>query len=238
MQSIGSRYLKALQETARMVNSGSDAKEILQWIVKNTAKAMNAPGCSLMLLDSNKERLLPIAAYGLSDWYLRKGFLEIDRSLPENLEGKAAVVLNVAEDPRMQYPELAQKAGITSLLSVPLVQQGEVAGVIRVYAHEPRHFSSQDKDFVAAVSDLSALALEKAELREMLTKREKTSEMPEGSHFASDLTKPKNFAHPSEEEFAKLLDFYRIEWLYEPRSFPLQQEGDKVVEMLVLSKRG
>ncbi|MFQ6058843.1 MAG: hypothetical protein ACE5MB_08220 [Anaerolineae bacterium] len=29
------------------------------------------------------------------------------------------------------------------------------------------------------------------------------------------------FAHPSEEEFARILDFYQVEWLYEPRTFPL-----------------
>ncbi len=32
----------------------------------------------------------------------------------------------------------------------------------------------------------------------------------------------KMFAHPSEEMFANLLDFYRIAWEYEPRSFPIQ----------------
>jgi hypoxanthine phosphoribosyltransferase len=30
------------------------------------------------------------------------------------------------------------------------------------------------------------------------------------------------FANPSEEMFANLLDFYRIAWEYEPRSFPVQ----------------
>lgn len=34
--------------------------------------------------------------------------------------------------------------------------------------------------------------------------------------------KPITFGHPSEEMFANLLDFYRIQWEYEPRSFPLQ----------------
>lgn len=29
------------------------------------------------------------------------------------------------------------------------------------------------------------------------------------------------FVHPSEEELARVLDFYRIRWQYEPRSFPL-----------------
>lgn len=31
-----------------------------------------------------------------------------------------------------------------------------------------------------------------------------------------------DFAHPSETEFAKVLDYYRINWEYEPRSFILQ----------------
>jgi len=37
------------------------------------------------------------------------------------------------------------------------------------------------------------------------------------------------FAHPSEEIFASLLDFYRIAWEYEPRSFALSWDGDGVV---------
>jgi hypothetical protein len=39
------------------------------------------------------------------------------------------------------------------------------------------------------------------------------------------------FGHPSEQLFANLLDFYRIPWEYEPRSFPLQWDKDgKVIE--------
>ena len=31
-----------------------------------------------------------------------------------------------------------------------------------------------------------------------------------------------HFSHPAEEAFAKILDFYGIEWVYEPRTFPLE----------------
>jgi hypoxanthine phosphoribosyltransferase len=40
------------------------------------------------------------------------------------------------------------------------------------------------------------------------------------------------FAHPSEQEFARILDFYGLRWDYEPLSFPLQWDGDRAVEML------
>lgn len=44
-------------------------------------------------------------------------------------------------------------------------------------------------------------------------------------------TKDVSFMHPSEKEFAKLLDYYEIPYLYEPRSFPLRWEGNRVIEM-------
>ena len=34
------------------------------------------------------------------------------------------------------------------------------------------------------------------------------------------------FAHNSERQFAKLLDFYAIEWEYEPRTFTLESDHD------------
>jgi hypothetical protein len=47
---------------------------------------------------------------------------------------------------------------------------------------------------------------------------------------ASVALKNGTFAHPSEEIFASLLDFYRISWEYEPRSFALDWDDDGVVK--------
>jgi hypothetical protein len=34
------------------------------------------------------------------------------------------------------------------------------------------------------------------------------------------------FAHPSEAEFARILDFYQVAWQYEPRTFELRWDDD------------
>lgn len=48
------------------------------------------------------------------------------------------------------------------------------------------------------------------------------------AHVASQR---REFGHPSEEIFARLLDFYQIAWEYEPRSFPLQWDKDgRIIE--------
>lgn len=51
-----------------------------------------------------------------------------------------------------------------------------------------------------------------------------------GGPPVAPLSKPAVFAHPSEAQFARLLDFYGVEWQYEPHSFPLRREGERVVE--------
>src|SRR5207237_6347573 len=40
-----------------------------------------------------------------------------------------------------------------------------------------------------------------------------------------------DFHHASEAEFARLLNYYGIEWLYEPRQFPLQWRDGRPIEM-------
>jgi len=46
---------------------------------------------------------------------------------------------------------------------------------------------------------------------------------PDSKNFkADDIV----FAHESEREFAKILDFYRIKWQYEPKTFPLEFDED------------
>ena len=55
---------------------------------------------------------------------------------------------------------------------------------------------------------------------------------PEKAEGSSSVPESPAFAHPSEREFAQILDFYGLRWVYEVRSFPLRWEGDRVVEML------
>jgi hypoxanthine phosphoribosyltransferase len=48
---------------------------------------------------------------------------------------------------------------------------------------------------------------------------------------ANEQTAKPEFAHDVEEEFARILDYYGIEWMYEPRSFPLAwDEKGNVIE--------
>jgi hypothetical protein len=57
-------------------------------------------------------------------------------------------------------------------------------------------------------------------------RRVRASRLPAPDPPKSDTVR---FAHASERQFARLLDFYQIEWEYEPRSFDLEKDSDGTV---------
>jgi hypoxanthine phosphoribosyltransferase len=195
---------------------------------------MQANGCRILSLNSQKEYLITVGTYGLSDLYLKKGPLNARKSLPDILEGKMVFIADATKDERVQYPEIALAQGISSIIGVPVLGNGEAIGEIRIYTHEPRQFSEADKSFLHSIADMCAVIFERVELHQLLERdhktrgrRKKSSQVPSSPATLESSI----FAHPSEEDFAKLLDFYCIEWLYEPRSFPLRWEGSKIAEM-------
>jgi hypothetical protein len=65
------------------------------------------------------------------------------------------------------------------------------------------------------------------ELKRALAALEKSFEEDSESEDMPEGRQPSvNFAHPSEGEFARILDFYHITWLYEPRTFAIEWDED------------
>ncbi|MDP2916328.1 MAG: GAF domain-containing sensor histidine kinase [Dehalococcoidia bacterium] len=163
------RY-EILYSIARELASSLAPDEVLNTIVESVTRAVNAKGCSLMLLTPDKKQLTHTVSYGLSRQYLSKGPVMSNIIIKEVLNGKSVTVLNAPIDPRVQYKAQAKKEGIASMFSVPLKPNGEVIGIMRVYTSEPRRFSTQDVGFLGYLANLGAIALEKAKLHEALNR--------------------------------------------------------------------
>ena len=223
-------YYRAVRRVAALVNTDTALKEVMLAVVRGTARVMEA-GASLVLLDSTRKRLIHTYSWGLPQYYIHKGLLDVDKSLAEVVTGQPVVIADVGHDSRIQYPELAAKAGIVSILGVPLVVDDVAVGSIRVYTRGHTEFSNQDINFVFTMANLAAVAIRWHVLRQKKGDVQQVNSEAEAEVAIMRLARTVVFAHPSEDEFARILDFYNIEWVYEPRSFPLRWEGDRVTEM-------
>jgi signal transduction protein with GAF and PtsI domain len=165
-----SRYYQTLYEVARTINSSLDPAQVLEKIVSEVSRAMNAKGASIRLLGRRRKRLLLGAAYGLSRGYLRKGPIEVDKSGidQEVIETGRPVYTDTCMVGKLQYPEEAAREGISSILVMPLTVEGRVIGVLRVYDKECREHPPREVEFLQAVADLSAIAIENARLHQAL----------------------------------------------------------------------
>jgi FOG: GAF domain len=94
--------------------------------------------------------------------------VDADKSLARALNGEPHVVLDVASDPSVQYPEEAKKEGIVSMLSFPLKGREKVIGTLRLFTGEKREFTQEEMDFVAALASQSAISIENARFYDSL----------------------------------------------------------------------
>ncbi|MCL0056792.1 GAF domain-containing protein [Dehalococcoidia bacterium] len=191
-------YNKALYRIAIAVNSTVTTGEVLNGIVRSTAEILKVNGCSLMLLTPDRKQLIHTAFYGLSDSYVRKGPVKLDPVIAEVLKGKPMSVIDVTTDPRVLYRAQAEKEGIASMLSLPVILRGEIIGVLRIYTAETRRFSSDEIEFLSTVASLGAIALEKAqpyESREQYCEplvREKVEQLEQARNELAELEKGKD----------------------------------------------
>src|ERR1044071_7494247 len=100
--------------------SKSYLQEILRLIVTMTAQVMQSKICSLMLLDEEKQELSIAASQALSKDYLNKPNIKVAESLSGRaaIERKPIMVLDVAEEKTYQFPDIAKKEGVVSMLTV------------------------------------------------------------------------------------------------------------------------
>jgi signal transduction protein with GAF and PtsI domain len=158
-------YFHTLYKVVKVVNSSLEPKTVLQKVVEQISWAMDVKASSIRLLSDDHKYLLPGATYGLSENYLRKGKIEVDKSAldQEVLRGQNVYVCNACEDTRFQYPEAAKAEGIASVMAVPLnLFSQQVIGVLRVYSSSEREFTPDEIEFLNVMADLCAIAINNA----------------------------------------------------------------------------
>ena len=153
---------ETLLRVTEAISHSKETEEVALMTVESIKTAFGAKGCSLFLINRKTNELELAASYGLSDEYIDKGPLSALSSIAQSLEDGPVAIYDVMDDPRIQYPNEAQKEGIASLLSVPIVASGNVIGAMRVYTSEPWEFTLEDVNFVQALAQLSGIAINMA----------------------------------------------------------------------------
>jgi signal transduction histidine kinase len=167
--------LESLFSVGQTIVSSLDLDEVLERITQKVVELMEEVRlCSLMLLDHGKGELLIRAVYGASERYTRKPPLKVADSLLGKVarERTPITVEDVRHHPEFKYSGLARREGLVSLLSVPMVFQDRVIGVLNAYTGKPHSFGPEEVGLLSAIASQSAIAIQNARLYESVVAAE------------------------------------------------------------------
>jgi GAF domain-containing protein len=163
MKNIRLNY-ETLIKITKSLSKSKDPEEIIRMTVESIKSALDIKGCALFLMNRQLKELEVAASAGLSREYLNKGTVSALRSIADSLKDGPVAVYDVSDDPRIQYPEAAQKEGIASILSVPIMVGDEAIGAIRAYTAEKWEFTLDDVNFVQALAQIAGILIEMTRL--------------------------------------------------------------------------
>jgi signal transduction protein with GAF and PtsI domain len=160
------KHIEALSRISKAITSDRYIEDILRLVVTVTAETMHSKICSLWLVDDSDKALKLRATQSISEDYLKERSLKMGEGIVGQVaaRGEPKVVPNVLEESEYKEKELAEKEGLVSMLSVPMVVKDRVIGVINCYTSYPHEFTETEKNVLITVANEAAVAIENTEL--------------------------------------------------------------------------
>ncbi|MBS1678895.1 MAG: GAF domain-containing protein [Actinobacteria bacterium] len=183
MPSLPRTELPTFHEVLQSLGRRAPLEETLDTIATHVTEVIRFSFCAIILPDPDGRRVHLKGAHALPDRYASRlneihlapiGSGENAGSPTQRaMEGGRTVVLDdVLDDPSFApWTGMAEEFGYRSLVSVPLVAQGAVIGVLNGYSRVPRHFTETE---LAAVETLAAQAAIAIHLATLVDEQEAT----------------------------------------------------------------
>ena len=173
--------LSILYNISQAVNFIDDLKRLISVILDKALEAVNAEKGSLMLYDSSDNTLQVKVVYGLKDKKheddINNGIVECQKMSPDNgiagkvFKEKKSIITNLGgNDPRFNQLSTGDNS-VSSLICVPLIAKGECIGIINITNKKNgKLFNKKDLEFIEALANQAAIAVDNAQLYELATK--------------------------------------------------------------------
>jgi len=160
--------LAALLRATRTLMAGLDLDEILHRITEEAARITGTSHVKVLLLEKQTRDLqLGAMKWGASGASAGpRPPLRVGLSNLVAATGQPLFVPDCQHDPRNPHRDHDRELGQVTYLGLPIMIQGEVAGVLAFNTTEPREYTPADLAYLGSFADQAAIAIENARLYE------------------------------------------------------------------------
>ena len=164
-----------LKEVSDIVSSIDDAQSVMNELVRLTTMLLKVGNCSLVLVEPGTDELRIRAAFGLRPEVVQNFCQRVGEGITGwvAMTGKPLLVEDIESHPLFQRRSLS-RYNTKSLLSVPLVFQKRVIGVLNVNNRADNGiFTKSDELLLSVLANFIVITIEKARMREKLVETER-----------------------------------------------------------------
>ena len=168
--------LEALHKISAALSFTLETKPLLELIVEQAARLLNADSCSVALLDPETGELVFHAAV---DAIIGKRIPPGEGIMFRSLQGGSAQIVQDVQDDPDHYKQTGEESNLRarSMLAVPLQAPERNIGVLAAVNRKPTNFSIEDRDLLVTMASYAAIAIENASLFEQVQQQKRDLEI-------------------------------------------------------------
>jgi len=153
------KYLKVFQKVTKLISMVLDHQQVMDTIVRELPGLLDIDAATIRLLDSSTNSFVMGAAHGLSMEYLSRTNIDTAETMAMINSGYPVAKTDVDQNTDFSDQELISQEGIKSVLTLPILFQDSVIGILRLLTRRNRTFTSEEISFSMALAEQVGIAI-------------------------------------------------------------------------------
>ena len=175
--SAKTNYFQALSKLSKDMAKTKNHLKIGHLIVSTAVKTLKAKAAVIYLRDENDEnaeQTTLAVQIGLSDKSVHAAPERATKIRPQLMKEGFIYYRDATTDKRLTNHKAKKAEGIGSILTMPIIDRGEILGVLSIYTKEIRKFSQDEIDFLSILAERGGAEIANLFLVQKLRRQSKT----------------------------------------------------------------
>jgi PAS domain S-box-containing protein len=153
------KYLKVIQKVTKLTAMVLDHQQVMDTIVRSLPDLMAVDAATIRLLDAETGKFVMGAAQGLSTKYLSRYSIDTDETMEMIRSGYPVAKTDVDLETNHGDQKLVQSEGVKSVLTLPILFQDSIIGILRLLTRDKRIFTADEISFSMALAEQVGIAI-------------------------------------------------------------------------------
>ncbi len=153
------QYLQVYQKVTRLISMVLDHQQVMDAVVRELPELLAIDAATIRLVDASTNTFVLGAAHGLSLEYLSRSQIDSEETMEMIRSGRPVARTDIGEDQEFADRDAAVREGVRSVLTLPILFQDALIGILRLLTRSERVFSEEEISFSMALAEQLGIAI-------------------------------------------------------------------------------